>query len=111
MNLVIGRITDNFLTKDGQIVSSSALATYISTFTLKILEHQIIQQDFTKFIVKYIPETGCDNAYYEKKLTKIFREYFSENTNVEFQEVKRIPVEASGKKLMFKRMFKNKNLS
>lgn len=105
VNLTIGRITDNFLTRDNRIVSSSALGTYMSTFELRVLEHQIIQQSHLEFIVNYIPEEGFDVAFYKYKIGEILCEYFGVDTTIEFNEVEKIPVEKSGKKLMFKRMF------
>ena len=106
MNLKIGRITDNFLTRDQRTVSGSALGTYISTFKMSVLGYQLIQNDYADFAVKYIPDEGFDFESYKSTLANILTEYFGEDVLLHFEQVDTLPVEKSGKKLMFKRLFK-----
>ncbi len=105
MRLTIGRITDNFLTRSGEKVSSSALSTYISTLKPSVVEHQIIQCDYTRFVVNYIPSTSFNIHDYKSLLHKVLAEYFGDPVDVDISCVNHIPVEKSGKKLMFKRTF------
>lgn len=105
LELTIGRITDNFLTINDRIVSSSALGTYISTHNLPIMEQQIIQNDYKDFVVNFVPDKSLDISSYKQIITSIFTEYFGPENHIQFNLVNEIPVEKSGKKLMFKRVF------
>jgi len=104
--LRIGRITDNFLTSESEIVSSSALGAYLSTFNFSNSR----ATDYTgtairKFTVNYVPDMGLIQSYYYETVHKVFSEYFGSNVGIKFNEIKQIEVEASGKKLMYKRTF------
>ncbi len=103
--LNIGRITDNFLTSDNHTVSSSAVGAYLSTFRLSVLEQQIVQGDYRRFIVNFVPDNGFSRAVYEQAVRTVLSEYFGQGIQIQFNLVERINVEPSGKKLMFKRMF------
>ncbi|KAF0189234.1 MAG: phenylacetate-CoA [Desulfobulbaceae bacterium] len=105
VSLTIGRITDNFINKQQRKISSSALSTYIASFNIPLREQQIIQADYTMFIVNYVPANGFDFGHYSGVVMKALEEYFGEDVNVQFNAVEKIPVEKSGKKLMFKRTF------
>ncbi len=106
MHLKIGRITDNFLTYEGKTVSSSAFSVYLSTLRLEIQQHQIVQRDYKNFIINYIPEEYTSRDNYAKKMNMALEEYFGENLLVAYNKVDKIPIEKSGKRLMFKRAFK-----
>lgn len=106
MKLEIGRETDNFINSFGSIISSSALATYISTFKLPLKEYQIIQNSYKEFLVRFVLDDGyCSNSIYSV-FQKILQEYFGESVTVNYEAVSFIPVERSGKKLLFRRSFK-----
>ncbi|MDX9703054.1 MAG: hypothetical protein RBU23_08435 [Candidatus Auribacterota bacterium] len=105
MNLKIGRTTDNFINRDNRSISSSALSTYMSTFGLNIIEQQIIQHDYTTFTINCVPDHAFNRKHYIESITKALEEYFGENLKLGFNSVEKIPVEKSGKKLMFKRTF------
>ena len=104
-NLHIGRITDNFLTREKRIVSSSALGTYISTFGIRIREQQIVQEDFNRFVINFVIDDGFDSALYQSIIQRVLEEYFGSGNEIHFQSLDSIPPEKSGKKLMFKRTF------
>ncbi len=105
MQLKIGRTTDNFINSDKHNISSSALSTYMSTFGLNIIEQQIIQHNYTTFTIHYVVDQSFNRQHYVNSITKALKEYFGDNLSLTFTEVKKIPVEKSGKKLMFKRTF------
>ena len=105
IHLKIGRITENFLTEDNKIVSTSAFSTYLSTLMLGIQQHQIIQTDYTDFIINYIPLDITDHDFYKKKLIMALQEYFGKKIKTTFTIIQEIPFEKSGKRLMFKRTF------
>lgn len=105
IKLTIGRITDNFLAPGNKVVSSSAIGAYLSTFRLPIQEHQIIQNDYDRFVVNFIPDNNFNLNAYQGTVTKVLTEYFSNDINIIYTSVDIIPKERSGKKLMFKRTF------
>jgi phenylacetate-CoA ligase len=105
LRLTIGRSTDNFITHEGRKVASSALGVYISTFQLSVNEQQIIQNSCTEFVINIVPGSAFSKTMYEEVIYKVFREYFGYEVRIQFNIMTRIPVSASGKKLMAKRMF------
>ncbi|SPD73166.1 conserved hypothetical protein [uncultured Desulfobacterium sp.] len=109
MSLVIGRTTDNFINKQQRKISSSALSTYMSSFNIPILEQQIIQNNCVNFVVNYVPGAGFDFEYYRGVVMKALYEYFGNDVYAQFNLVESIPIEKSGKKMMFKRNFAIEN--
>ena len=105
LTLSIGRITDNLLNRQGDRISSSALSTYISTLKPAIIEHQVIQNNYSQFTVNCIPDTSFNMVEYKNILHKAFSEYFGPSVEIKVQLVEEIPIGKSGKKIMFKRMF------
>lgn len=105
VKLKIGRTTDNFINIRQRKVSSSALSTYISTFNIKIIEQQIVQKDYEDFVVNYVPGIDFNFEFYREVIMNSLHEYFGKNVSMQYNEVKKIPIEKSGKKLMFKRIF------
>ncbi len=106
IKVVIGRETDNFITESGVIVSSSALSVYISTFKLPFKEYQLIQLSYRLFELKYIPMKKIkDEDEIKVRMISILDEYFGPCVSLTVLKVKSMPVEKSGKKLLFKRMF------
>ncbi len=104
LNLKIGRLIEDFLTKDGTIINSSAIASDIASHKLPIKQYQLIQTDFDRFVVNFIPEQGFTQNH-KTSFNNFLKEYFYQDINVTFNQVDRIPQEKSGKRLMFKRMF------
>jgi len=104
--LLIGRITDNFINNKNRKIATSALSTYLSTLNLEIKEHQIIQNNYTEFTINFISCENTNKENYYKKITLCLEEYFGNNLSIIFNQVLKIPVEKSGKRLMFKRTFK-----
>ncbi len=105
MKLKIGRITDNFLNQKNQKVSTSAISTYLSTLDLKIIQHQIIQKNYSEFVINYISDKNTNKNDYFNKVAFTLEKHFGNNLEIKFNNVSQIPVEKSGKKLMFKRTF------
>jgi phenylacetate-CoA ligase len=105
IKLTIGRITDNFLTSERQTVASSALSVYLCSFKQPIKEQQIIQEDYKKFTVNYVPDKELIPSRYNEIVYKVFSEYFGSDIVISFNIANRIEPEQSGKKLMFKRTF------
>jgi phenylacetate-CoA ligase len=103
--LTIGRITDNFVTSDNKIVSSSALGVYISTFNLAVLQQQIVQNGHKKFVVNYVPDKCLVDLEYQRVVKGVLIEYFGADLSITFNRTTEIQVEQSGKRLMFKRTF------
>lgn len=104
LNLKIGRLIEDFLTKDGNIVNSSGIASDIASYKLPIKEYQLIQTNFDRFVVNFIPEQGFSQNH-KTRFKNFLKEYFNQDINVTFNQVDKIPQEKSGKRLMFKRMF------
>ncbi|RJP56871.1 MAG: phenylacetate--CoA ligase family protein [Candidatus Auribacter fodinae] len=107
LTLTIGRTTDNFINSSGRYISSSALSTYISTFKINVGEQQIIQKNYKTFVIHYVPDEGFSEKKYSDVITKALEEYFGSPLDLTITRVDKIPLEKSGKKLMFKRMFLN----
>jgi len=105
LDLKIGRITDNFLRVDGRYISSSALATYISSYDLGIKEYQINQEYYDLFNIKILPYKYTNVNYIKEIIVKCLNEYFGINIRCNFNIVDKIEPEKSGKKLMYKRTF------
>jgi len=105
MRLTVGRETDNFITEKNKVISSSSISTALSLFNIKVIEQQVIQRGYRDFLVLYIPRTDFLYSYYQEILYKVFRKLFGSEIKIEFQQVDKIPLEKSGKKLMFKREF------
>jgi phenylacetate-CoA ligase len=105
ITLKIGRITDNFINSQQRKISSSALSTYIASFKIPLREQQVIQINYTTFTVNYVPAAGFDSERYRGVVSQALVEYFGSDVAIQFNEVDTIPVEKSGKKLMFKRIF------
>ena len=105
IKLKIGRITDDFLNQKNQKVSTSAISTYLSTLDLKIKQHQIIQKNYSEFVINYIADKNTNKNDYFNKVVFTLENHFGSNLEIKFNNVSQIPVEKSGKKLMFKRTF------
>ncbi len=103
--LSIGRLTDNFLAIGDKKVSSSALGAYLSTFRLSILEQQIIQNNYKQFDINVVPDKQFNQSKYREILYHVLSEYFGFDVEFTINIVTCIPVETSGKRLMFKRTF------
>jgi len=104
LNLKVGRLIEDFLTKEGNIVNSSGIASDIAAHRLPIKEYQLIQNDFGRFVVNFVPEQGfCQN--HKTRFRNLLQEYFTKDISITFNQVDKIPQEKSGKRLMFKRMF------
>jgi len=103
--LTIGRISDNFLTSEKQAITTLGVAGYLGTFSLAILEQQIIQENYKEFTVNYVPDKALNHSHYHEIINEVLSEYFGSDVVVKFNAVHQIEVEPSGKKLMFKRTF------
>ncbi len=102
--LKIGRFSEDFLTKSGTRVCGTALMTNIASAELNTLEQQIIQTGYNNFLINYVP--GKDiNPEYQNILRTMLKKYFGDDCSVEFNALKEIPLEQSGKKLLCKRTF------
>jgi len=105
MNLKIGRTTDKFLTENNRKISTSSLGSYMSKFDLGIKEHKIVQANYSEFEIYFVSNKNTDVESYCKKVTFCLEEYFGKNLTIKFKNVQKLPVEKSGKRLMFKRTF------
>lgn len=105
IKLTIGRMTDNFINYMGRKISSSAVCTYISTFQPQILAQQIIQESEKRFTINFIPNKSLNETDYKEIVLKVLREYFGSDVQAQFIMVNSIPVTASGKKIMARRLF------
>lgn len=105
MSLQVGRETDNFITSQQSYVSSSSLATYISTFNLGIKKYQIIQADYKIFTVNFIPDACFDLNRFQNVVEQVLEEYFGTFLLITFNRVDNIKIEPSGKTRLFKRTF------
>jgi len=108
LDLNIGRVTDNFIRSDRRSVSGSALSAYISTLNINFSEYQLIQKKIDELEIKYVPNDKTTNDDIEK-IKKALLEYFVK-ADIKFIPVKNIPIEPSGKRLLFKCLIdKNEN--
>ena len=106
VNLMIGRTTDKFLTESNRKISTSSLGSYMAKFDLGIKEHKIIQNNYKDFEIYFIANKNNNHDDYSKKVTSCLEEFFGNDLTITFKEVTKLPVEKSGKNLMFKRTFK-----
>ena len=104
MDLMIGRTTDKFLTDSNRKISTSSLGSYMAKLDLGIDEHKIIQSNYKEFEIYYKSSSPDDEIYYNKVTTSL-NEYFGNDLNIKFKKVSKLPIEKSGKNLMFKRTF------
>ena len=104
MGLDIGRVTDNFIRPNGQKISGSALATYISTLDLAFNKYQLIQKDIHLFEAVIVGDQEV-LEHSKGKFINALEEYFGQ-ISVNFTLVKELPVEPSGKRLLFKCLIK-----
>lgn len=104
MNLDLGRVTDNFITKDNKVISATSIMVDLTRFKLGVKEHQILQYDYNSFVVNYIPDIEF-NTEYRRIIEEVFMKHFGLGVTADFNVVKHIPLEKSGKKLMYKRAF------
>jgi len=104
-SLTIGRDTDNFINHKNELISSSALSTWMSTHKIYIKEQQIIQHGLKNFEISYVVDSGFEKKHYEKVIQACLETYFGDQLALNFIPCDEIPFEKSGKKLMFKRMF------
>ena len=104
LRLKVGRITENFLTADGGVVSSSALSVYIASFGFPTSGQQIIQEDYRRFRVRYVADSIDEDAYL-RTMRSVLDEYFGADLEVALERVDSTLPEASGKTLMAKRTF------
>ncbi|MEJ1222844.1 hypothetical protein [Sediminicola sp. 1XM1-17] len=105
INLKIGRITDKFLSENKTTISTSSLGSYLATLDLGIKEHQIIQSDYKVFKINYVILDNTNLENYFRNMTLGLEEYFGTNLTIVFNKVLSMPIEKSGKRLMFKRTF------
>lgn len=104
MRIRIGRISEDFLTIQGEKVCSTALLTNISREELNVREQQIIQTGYQSFIVRYVPQQDT-NPRYRELLQNMLTDYFGDKCSITFEQVEEIPLEPSGKQLLCKRTF------
>ena len=104
MDLMIGRTTDKFLTDSNRKISTSSLGSYMAKLDLGIDGHKIIQSNYKEFEIFYKSSSPDDEIYYNKVTTSL-NEYFGNDLNIKFKKVSKLPIEKSGKNLMFKRTF------
>lgn len=68
MELKVGRISDNFMLKDGKIVPTSALGWFIAREMDSVKQYKVIQEEYDKFIIKLVcPESTRENNEYQMK--------------------------------------------
>ena len=106
MDLQIGRVSDYFLRENNLRISSVAFSSAMDPTNFGIEVHQIIQVNYMKFEINYIPLENSDLKKYYKSVTEQLEHFFGKNLTIKFKGVLKIPVEKSGKLLLFKRIFK-----
>jgi len=106
MDLEIGRVSDYFLRENNLRISSVAFSSAMDPTNFGIEVHQIIQVNYTKFEINYIPLESSDLKKYYKSVAEQLEHFFGKNLTIKFKGVLKIPVEKSGKLLLFKRIFK-----
>ena len=101
---VKGRTAEVFVSASGRKVPGVAFTNRIIKDDSMIREMQIIQKDYTKFLVRVIPGQGYGKDARQWLVGRL-EEFMGQKNEVVFQEVESIPRERSGKLLFCKRDF------
>ncbi len=104
--LLIGRMSDYFLLETDKRISHIAFSSSLNPLTLGVKEHQIIQKNYKHFVINFVHHEKTIIEEYYKKTSINLEKFFGENLKITFNKVSRIPVEKSGKLLLYKRTFK-----
>ena len=101
---VKGRTAEVFVSASGRKVPGVAFTNRIIKDDSMIQEMQIIQKDYTKFLVRVIPGKGYGEDARQWLVGRL-EDFMGQKNEVVFQEVESIPRERSGKLLFCKREF------
>ena len=105
MDLQIGRMSDYFLKENNNRISTVAFSEKLDACNFKIEEHQIIQKNYKEFEINFVPEENTDLEKYYKDVTLCLESFFGKDLEIKFIGVLNIPIEKSGKLLLYKRTF------
>jgi phenylacetate-CoA ligase len=101
---VKGRTAEVFVSASGRKVPGVAFTNRIVKDDSMIREMQIIQKDYTKFLVRVVPGKGYGEDARQWLVGRL-EAFMGQKNEVVFQEVEAIPREQSGKLLFCKREF------
>ena len=97
-----GRLADVLITRDGRTIQPGALIAYVVLGAPGPLgQMQIIHEAFERFIIYITADPPISSEVCAYQLAKL-KEYFGEDTQIEYREVDALPREASGKMLFSK---------
>ncbi|MEZ7196689.1 phenylacetate--CoA ligase family protein [Pseudodesulfovibrio karagichevae] len=106
---VKGRTAEVFVSLSGRKVPGVAFTNRIIKDDSLVREMQIIQKDYTKFLVRVIPGQGYGEDARQWLVGRL-EDFMGQKNEVVFQEVESIPRERSGKLLFCKREFDPREL-
>lgn len=97
IKLKIGRISDNFITKTGKIISGVTLAWYIVDAVKGVQQYQIIQKSLNEITVKLISDHRYVE-YNEQSIKALLCELMnSSEICINFEHLNKIELEKNGK--------------
>lgn len=105
---VTGRTAEVFITASGRKVPGVAFTNRIIKDDSMIREMQIVQKDYTEFLIRVVPGQGYGEDA-RQWLAGRLEDFMGQKNEVVFQEVEAIPRERSGKLLFCKREFDPRN--
>jgi hypothetical protein len=92
---VLGRIEDLVKTRDGQSLGMFTYRTLKEIPGLK--ESQVIQHDYDRFTVNFVPEDGADLPEIQRLTTERFTRVLGETPQITFTPLDELPRGPSGK--------------
>lgn len=96
MSAGIGRVSDNFIGRDGKRHSGLALEIYVLRTGPPIGQCQIVQRSLKDFLVRLVPDPRPSEAVYDH-IRHAIRRVVGEDVDVTIELVAEIPKEKSGK--------------
>jgi len=98
---VEGRETSVFKTKSGTLVPAEFFIHFIGVVFNKgeIEQFQIVQEDFTKILIKYISRFEIKDQSFKRKVASVIKKIMGQTCQVKWQKVKNIETLPSGKYL------------
>jgi phenylacetate-CoA ligase len=97
---IAGRTTDNFFLADGTVIPGVTLPGRILKTCDGIAKMQVIQEDYSRFTIKYVPGATFSTSDLET-VEGNFKKYVCDRLSIQFEPVSDIPREASGKTRFF----------
>lgn len=99
LKTVEGRETSVFKTKNGSLIPAEFFIHFVGVVFNKgeIEQFQIIQESFSKVLIRYVAQVDLKKDSLKKKVTRVIREVMGESCLVKWERVEEIETLPSGK--------------